>query len=62
MEISRQLNTTNRTIINRCAALTKQGFLIPLLVRERIRSYELSDMAKSSGAELLRQLQGRKIG
>lgn len=47
IEISRQLGVTNKTVINRCVNLTKQGFLTPKIVKERVRSYEMSEMARS---------------
>lgn len=46
VEISRQIGVTNRTVINRCAGLAANGFLTPNLVKERIRSYDVSEFAK----------------
>ena len=46
IELSRELKVTNRTIINRISALSKNGFVIPKIVNKRIRSYELSDYTK----------------
>ena len=46
IEISKELNTTNKTIINRLSNLVKNGFIQPILVNKRIRSYQLSDFAK----------------
>ena len=48
IEISKRLGVTNKTIINRCAKLTKNGFLIPNIVKERVRSYSLSELAKTN--------------
>ena len=62
IEISRQMGITNRTIINRCAALTKQGFLVPTLVKERIRCYEISEMTAAAEGELLRLLDEKDAG
>ena len=46
IEISRELSVTNKTIINRLMLLVKNGFVIPILVNKRIRSYELSEFTK----------------
>ncbi|MDE7161991.1 MAG: Fic family protein, partial [Anaeroplasmataceae bacterium] len=40
IELSKALGITNRTIINWCSELSKNGFLKPILVNERIRFYE----------------------
>ncbi|MBQ5321173.1 MAG: Fic family protein [Oscillospiraceae bacterium] len=45
IEVSKKLGVTNKTIINRCAKLTINGFLIPNIVKERIRTYSLSEFA-----------------
>ncbi len=62
IEISRQMGVTNRTIINRCAALTKQGFLVPVLVKKRIRYYEFSAMTAAAGEELICRLDEKDAG
>ncbi len=56
IEISRNISVTNKTVINRLAILVKYGFVIPHLVNERIRSYELSDYTKNHEKEILRQI------
>ncbi len=55
IELSRQIGVTNKTVINRCAALTANGFLIPNLVKERIRSYDVSDFAKAGEEYIVRK-------
>lgn len=45
IEVSRQLGVTNKTVINRLSALVNNGFVIPIIVNERIRSYKLSEFA-----------------
>ena len=45
IEVSKLLGVTNKTIINRCAKLTSNGFLVPNIVKERVRSYSLSEFA-----------------
>ncbi len=41
IEISRELSLSNKTIINWCAELSKNGFLEPLIVNKRIRHYRM---------------------
>lgn len=53
IEISRKIGVTNRTVINRCASLAANGFLIPNLVKERIRSYDVSDFAKAGAKHIV---------
>ena len=52
IEVSRGLNVTNKTIINRLANLVKCGFVAPNLARERIRSYELTSFARQHKTEI----------
>lgn len=54
--MSKQLDVTNKTIINRCAKLTTNGFLIPNIVKERVRSYSLSEFAKANNKKLFQKL------
>lgn len=54
IEISREISVTNKTVINRLAVLVKTGFVIPNLVNERIRSYELSEFTKEHEKEILK--------
>lgn len=56
IEVSRMLGVTNKTVINRCAALTEQGFLLPNLVNTRIRSYRLSEFALENMKNILKRL------
>lgn len=53
IEVSRKLGVTNKTIINRCAKLTANGFLIPNIVKERVRSYSLSEFAKNNNKSII---------
>lgn len=46
VEMSPKLKVTNRTIINWCSALAKQGFLKPNIVKQRIRSYTVTSFGK----------------
>ncbi len=52
IEVSKLLNTTNKTVIKRCAKLTANGFLVPNIVKERIRSYSLSEFAKANAEKI----------
>ncbi len=52
MEVSKQLSVTNKTAINRLAVLAKNGFVIPILVNKRIRSYKLSEFAINHEREI----------
>ncbi len=52
IEVSRELGVTNKTVINRLAVLVKNGFVVPVMAKERIRSYKLSDFAKMNKKEI----------
>jgi Fic family protein len=56
IEVSKMLGVTNKTIINRCAKLSNNGFLIPVIAKTRIRSYKLSDFSKVNEKLILRKL------
>lgn len=58
IEVSKILNVTNKTVINRSAKLTNNGFLIPNIVKERIRSYSLSDFAKVNSKNIISKING----
>lgn len=60
VEISRILGVTNKTVINRLKALCKNGFVVPILVNERIRSYELSSLTRSKTKNLRKLLEAGK--
>ena len=47
---------TNKTIINRLTTLVKNGFVVPNIVKERIRSYELSDFTRENGEEVKKRI------
>jgi len=54
IEVSKELKVTNKTVINRLAVLSENGFVIPLIVNQRIRSYELSDFTKDHEKEIIK--------
>lgn len=56
IEVSRMMGVTNKTIINRCANLCKQGFLVPNIVKTRIRSYSLSEFARRNVKQILKKI------
>lgn len=52
IEVSRMLNVTNKTVINRCVKLSSHGFLNPVIVNTRVRSYRVSDYARGTETEI----------
>lgn len=56
IDVSKMVGVTNKTIINRCAKLSSCGFLVPVIVKERICSYRLSNFARTNEKKILRQL------
>lgn len=56
IEVGKELKVTNKTVIKRLATLVKNGFVIPNIVKERIRSYELSDFTKQNEKEIRKLL------
>ena len=56
IEVSRELSVTNKTIINRLTILVKNGFVIPILVNKRIRSYELSEFTKDHEKQIIKAI------
>ena len=57
IEISKVIGTTNRTAINRLTHLVKNGFVEPLLVKERIRSYRLSDFSRQYKKQIKKRIE-----
>lgn len=56
IEVSKEMSVTNKTIINRLATLVKNGFVIPILVNERVRSYKLSEFTKDHEKEITKAI------
>lgn len=56
VELSRKFDVTNKTIINRLSVLAKNGFVEPIMVNERIRSYRLSDFTKEHEKGLIEEI------
>ena len=59
IEVSKKLGVTNKTIINRCTKLTAHGFLIPNIVKERVRSYSLSDFVRKNEKQIVSKISGQ---
>ena len=57
IKVSKEFAVTNKTIINRLSILAKNGFVELIMVKERIRSYRLSDFTKEHEKELKKLLQ-----
>ena len=56
IDVSKMVGVTNKTIINRCAKLANNGFLIPNIVKQRIRSYSLSEFAKKNEKKIIMKI------
>ena len=56
IDVSKMIGVTNKTIINRCAKLTNNGFLVPNIVSQRIRSYSLSEFAKRNEKNIISKI------
>ena len=56
IEVSMRLSVTNKTIINSLAVLVKNGFVVPILVNQRIRSYELSEFTRDHEKEIIKAI------
>ena len=56
-EVSVMVGVTNKTIINRCVKLVNNGFIVPILGKQRIRSYKLSDMTRANEKLILASIQ-----
>ena len=56
IEVSREIGVTNKTVINRLAVLAKNGFVEPIMVNQRIRSYKLSDFTRKNEEAINDQL------
>lgn len=56
IEVSKELKVTNKTVINRLSVLSKNGFVVPIMVNQRIRSYELSEFTKDHEKEIIKSI------
>ena len=62
IEVSKELKVTNKTVINRLSVLSKNGFVVPIIVNQRIRSYELSEFTKDHEKEIIKLLKREVMG
>ena len=62
IEVSKLLGVTNKTIINRCAKLTSNGFLVPNIIKERVRSYSLSEFAIGNDKKIVAKIDAKVKG
>ena len=62
IEVSKELKVTNKTVINRLSVLSKNGFVVPIMVNKRIRSYELSEFTKDHEKEIIKLLKREVMG
>ena len=56
IDVSKMLGVTNKTIINRSAKLSSNGFIVPVIVKERIRSYKLSNFTRANEKKIIKYL------
>ena len=56
IEVSKELKVTNRTVINRLAVFAKNGFVVPMMVNQRIGSYKLSDFTKEHEKKIIKAI------
>ena len=57
IQVSKQSGVTNKTVINRCAKLSANGFLTPNIVKQRVCSYSVSEYAKDNKKYILEILE-----
>ena len=55
-EVSRELNVTDKPVIDRLSVLSKNRFVVPVMTKQRIRSCELSDFTKDRRNEISRKI------
>ena len=56
IDVSKMLGVTNKTVINRCVKLANNGFIVPNIVSQRIRSYSLSEFAKRNEKDIISKI------
>lgn len=56
IDIGKRLGISNKTVINRCVKLATSGFLTPNIVKERIRSYSLSNFTKENSKAIISEI------
>lgn len=53
IEVSRDIYVTNKTVIHRLAVLSKNGFVVPIILNQRIRSYVPSEFTRKNETEIV---------
>jgi len=53
IELSRIVEINNKTVIKRLSGLCQNGFMVPIMVRARIRTYIVSEFTKAHKVQLL---------
>ena len=61
VDVSKMLGVTNKTIINRCTKLAKNGFVVPNMVNQRIRTYSLSEFSRKNEKRIIMMHEGNDI-
>lgn len=56
IDVSKMLGVTNKTVINRCAKLSSNGFLMPVIVNTRVRSYRVSEFSRVNEKNIMKIL------
>ena len=56
IDVSKMLGVTNKTVINRCAKLSSNGFLMPVIVNTRVRSYRVSEFSRVNEKNIMKML------
>lgn len=54
VSVGKMTGVSNKTVINRCVRLASNGFIIPVMVNTRIRSYRLSDFTKKNSKKIMK--------
>ncbi len=54
VEVSKYISVTNKTVINRLAVLAKNGFVVPIMAKQRIRYYKLSEFTGNNEKEIVK--------
>ena len=56
IEVSQKIGVTNKTVINRLSVLAKNGFVEPIMAKERIRFYKLSEFTVTNKKSIIKHI------
>ena len=56
VDVAGALKVTNKTVINRCAKLYSNGFVVPVITGVRIMAYRLTDYTISNADTILKNI------